>query len=141
MAGEGDDLPEGAFYMVGDLDSARTKGEAILACVLYRSHRDTQANMIIVSWRRTEQFEQFRDERSDTIMRGQKSLEVRSLAVTLLYFLHTLALQSLADVAVLCTLSSEWSEVLYIFSPGRIRDCDSLRLYSNLTVLKQMMQT
>jgi F-type H+-transporting ATPase subunit beta len=29
--GEGDDLPEGAFYMVGDFDSARAKGEKILA--------------------------------------------------------------------------------------------------------------
>ncbi|OJJ81714.1 F1F0 ATP synthase subunit beta [Aspergillus glaucus CBS 516.65] len=29
--GEGDDLPEGAFYMVGDLASARAKGEKILA--------------------------------------------------------------------------------------------------------------
>ncbi|KAG9970593.1 ATP synthase F1, beta subunit, partial [Aureobasidium melanogenum] len=27
MNGEADDLPEGAFYMVGDLDSARAKGE------------------------------------------------------------------------------------------------------------------
>ncbi|KAI0137152.1 ATP synthase beta chain mitochondrial precursor [Xylariales sp. AK1849] len=31
LAGEGDDLPEGAFYMVGDLASAREKGEKILA--------------------------------------------------------------------------------------------------------------
>ncbi|KAK3169968.1 atp2, beta subunit of the F1 sector of mitochondrial F1F0 ATP synthase [Lepraria neglecta] len=31
MNGEGDDLPEGAFYMVGDIDSARQKGEKILA--------------------------------------------------------------------------------------------------------------
>ena len=31
MEGEGDDLPEGAFYMVGDFASARTKGEKILA--------------------------------------------------------------------------------------------------------------
>jgi len=31
MAGEGDSLPEGAFYMVGDFDSARAKGEKILA--------------------------------------------------------------------------------------------------------------
>ncbi|KAG9829182.1 hypothetical protein KCU98_g9803, partial [Aureobasidium melanogenum] len=31
MNGEADDLPEGAFYMVGDLDSARAKGEKILA--------------------------------------------------------------------------------------------------------------
>ncbi|THV71200.1 ATP synthase F1, beta subunit, partial [Aureobasidium pullulans] len=31
MAGEADDLPEGAFYMVGDLESARAKGEKILA--------------------------------------------------------------------------------------------------------------
>ncbi|KAF2754960.1 alpha-glucan branching enzyme [Pseudovirgaria hyperparasitica] len=31
MNGEGDDLPEGAFYMVGDLASARAKGEKILA--------------------------------------------------------------------------------------------------------------
>ncbi|KAK5137037.1 atp2, beta subunit of the F1 sector of mitochondrial F1F0 ATP synthase [Meristemomyces frigidus] len=31
MNGEGDDLPEGAFYMVGDIDSARAKGEKILA--------------------------------------------------------------------------------------------------------------
>ncbi|KAK7552152.1 alpha-glucan branching enzyme [Phyllosticta citricarpa] len=31
LAGEGDDLPEGAFYMVGDLESARAKGEKILA--------------------------------------------------------------------------------------------------------------
>ncbi|KAI2611122.1 ATP synthase beta chain mitochondrial precursor [Hypoxylon fragiforme] len=31
LAGEGDDLPEGAFYMVGDLASARAKGEKILA--------------------------------------------------------------------------------------------------------------
>merc|ERR1712115_410274 len=29
--GEGDDLPEGAFYMVGDIESARAKGEKILA--------------------------------------------------------------------------------------------------------------
>lgn len=31
MEGEGDDLPEGAFYMVGDFASARAKGEKILA--------------------------------------------------------------------------------------------------------------
>ncbi|KAG9236137.1 alpha-glucan branching enzyme [Amylocarpus encephaloides] len=31
MSGEGDDLPEGAFYMVGDIDAARAKGEKILA--------------------------------------------------------------------------------------------------------------
>ncbi|CAO2648455.1 Nn.00g077220.m01.CDS01 [Neocucurbitaria sp. VM-36] len=31
LNGEGDDLPEGAFYMVGDLESARAKGEKILA--------------------------------------------------------------------------------------------------------------
>merc|ERR1711990_950805 len=31
MNGEGDDLPEGAFYMVGDFESARAKGEKILA--------------------------------------------------------------------------------------------------------------
>ncbi|TGO30237.1 hypothetical protein BPAE_0007g01190 [Botrytis paeoniae] len=31
MNGEGDDLPEGAFYMVGDFASARAKGEKILA--------------------------------------------------------------------------------------------------------------
>ncbi|KPI34349.1 ATP synthase subunit beta, mitochondrial [Cyphellophora attinorum] len=31
IGGEGDDLPEGAFYMVGDFDSARAKGEKILA--------------------------------------------------------------------------------------------------------------
>ncbi len=31
MSGEGDDLPEGAFYMVGDIESARVKGEKILA--------------------------------------------------------------------------------------------------------------
>ncbi|KAK1779396.1 hypothetical protein QBC45DRAFT_477772 [Copromyces sp. CBS 386.78] len=31
LAGEGDDLPEGAFYMVGDFASARAKGEKILA--------------------------------------------------------------------------------------------------------------
>lgn len=31
LAGEGDDMPEGAFYMVGDLASARQKGEKILA--------------------------------------------------------------------------------------------------------------
>ncbi|KAJ8119676.1 hypothetical protein ONZ43_g3428 [Nemania bipapillata] len=31
LAGEGDDLPEGAFYMVGDMASAREKGEKILA--------------------------------------------------------------------------------------------------------------
>jgi len=31
IAGECDDLPEGAFYMVGDVDSARQKGEKILA--------------------------------------------------------------------------------------------------------------
>lgn len=31
MDGEGDDLPEGAFYMVGDFESARAKGEKILA--------------------------------------------------------------------------------------------------------------
>jgi len=31
LTGEGDDLPEGAFYMVGDFASARAKGEKILA--------------------------------------------------------------------------------------------------------------
>merc|ERR1712137_1361017 len=31
LTGEGDDLPEGAFYMVGDMESARAKGEKILA--------------------------------------------------------------------------------------------------------------
>lgn len=31
MDGEGDDLPEGAFYMVGGFDEAREKGEKILA--------------------------------------------------------------------------------------------------------------
>ncbi|KAJ4344321.1 atp2, beta subunit of the F1 sector of mitochondrial F1F0 ATP synthase [Ascochyta clinopodiicola] len=31
LNGEGDDLPEGAFYMVGNLESARAKGEKILA--------------------------------------------------------------------------------------------------------------
>ncbi|KAF2146036.1 glycoside hydrolase family 13 protein [Aplosporella prunicola CBS 121167] len=31
LSGEGDDLPEGAFYMVGDIESARAKGEKILA--------------------------------------------------------------------------------------------------------------
>ncbi|KAK4043609.1 alpha-glucan branching enzyme [Parachaetomium inaequale] len=31
LAGEGDDLPEGAFYMVGDFASAREKGQKILA--------------------------------------------------------------------------------------------------------------
>jgi len=31
ISGEGDDLPEGAFYMVGDFESARAKGEKILA--------------------------------------------------------------------------------------------------------------
>ncbi|KAJ2897623.1 putative atp synthase subunit beta protein [Zalerion maritima] len=31
LSGEGDDLPEGAFYMVGDLASARAKGEKIMA--------------------------------------------------------------------------------------------------------------
>ncbi|TGJ87256.1 hypothetical protein E0Z10_g1549 [Xylaria hypoxylon] len=31
LAGEADDLPESAFYMVGDLASARAKGEKILA--------------------------------------------------------------------------------------------------------------
>ena len=31
IGGEGDDLPEGAFYMVGDFESARAKGEKILA--------------------------------------------------------------------------------------------------------------
>jgi len=31
MNGEGDDLPESAFYMVGNFDSARAKGEKILA--------------------------------------------------------------------------------------------------------------
>ncbi|KAJ4395556.1 atp2, beta subunit of the F1 sector of mitochondrial F1F0 ATP synthase [Didymella pomorum] len=31
LNGEGDDLPEGAFYMVGNLDAARAKGEKILA--------------------------------------------------------------------------------------------------------------
>ncbi|KAJ6781080.1 hypothetical protein PWT90_03061 [Aphanocladium album] len=31
LSGEGDSLPEGAFYMVGDLASARVKGEKILA--------------------------------------------------------------------------------------------------------------
>lgn len=31
MAGEGDNLPENAFYMVGDFESAQAKGEKILA--------------------------------------------------------------------------------------------------------------
>ena len=31
LNGEGDDLPEGAFYMVGNLEAARAKGEKILA--------------------------------------------------------------------------------------------------------------
>ncbi|KAJ5177592.1 uncharacterized protein N7500_000291 [Penicillium coprophilum] len=31
IAGEGDDLPEAAFYMVGDINAARAKGEKILA--------------------------------------------------------------------------------------------------------------
>ncbi|EKD16198.1 uncharacterized protein L3040_009563 [Drepanopeziza brunnea f. sp. 'multigermtubi'] len=31
MNGEGDDLPESSFYMVGDIDHARAKGEKILA--------------------------------------------------------------------------------------------------------------
>ncbi|KAL2350445.1 alpha-glucan branching enzyme [Cryomyces antarcticus] len=31
MNGEADDMPEGAFYMVGDIESARAKGEKILA--------------------------------------------------------------------------------------------------------------
>jgi len=31
IGGEGDDLPENAFYMVGDFQSARAKGEKILA--------------------------------------------------------------------------------------------------------------
>ncbi|KAJ5243070.1 uncharacterized protein N7469_001397 [Penicillium citrinum] len=31
IAGEADDLPESAFYMVGDIESARAKGEKILA--------------------------------------------------------------------------------------------------------------
>jgi F-type H+-transporting ATPase subunit beta len=31
MNGEADDLPEGAFYMVGNLASARAKGEKIMA--------------------------------------------------------------------------------------------------------------
>ncbi|KAK8094703.1 ATP synthase subunit beta [Apiospora hydei] len=31
LSGEGDDMPEGAFYMVGDFASAREKGEKILA--------------------------------------------------------------------------------------------------------------
>jgi F-type H+-transporting ATPase subunit beta len=31
MNGEGDDLPESSFYMVGDIDAARAKGEKILA--------------------------------------------------------------------------------------------------------------
>lgn len=31
MDGEGDDLPESAYYMVGGFDSARAKGEKILA--------------------------------------------------------------------------------------------------------------
>ena len=31
IAGEGDDLPEAAFYMVGDIESARAKGEKIMA--------------------------------------------------------------------------------------------------------------
>ena len=31
MNGDGDSLPEGAFYMVGDIDAARAKGEKILA--------------------------------------------------------------------------------------------------------------
>jgi F-type H+-transporting ATPase subunit beta len=31
MNGEADDLPEGAFYMVGDLEAARAKGEKIMA--------------------------------------------------------------------------------------------------------------
>lgn len=29
--GEGDNLPEGAFYMVGDFEAARAKGEKLLA--------------------------------------------------------------------------------------------------------------
>lgn len=32
--GEGDDLPESAFYMVGDIDAARAKGEKIIAELL-----------------------------------------------------------------------------------------------------------
>lgn len=31
LDGEGDDLPEGAFYMVGNFDTAKAKGEKILA--------------------------------------------------------------------------------------------------------------
>jgi len=31
LNGEADDLPESAFYMVGNLESARAKGEQILA--------------------------------------------------------------------------------------------------------------
>ena len=31
IAGDGDDLPEAAFYMVGDINAARAKGEKILA--------------------------------------------------------------------------------------------------------------
>ena len=31
LNGEGDDLPEAAFYMVGDLASAKEKGKAIIA--------------------------------------------------------------------------------------------------------------
>jgi len=31
MNGEGDDLPESAFYMTGSIDDARAKGEKILA--------------------------------------------------------------------------------------------------------------
>lgn len=31
MNGNADDLPEGAFYMVGNIESARAKGEKMLA--------------------------------------------------------------------------------------------------------------
>lgn len=31
MNGNADDLPEGAFYMVGSIESARAKGEKMLA--------------------------------------------------------------------------------------------------------------
>lgn len=47
MQGEGDDLPEGAFYMVGDFESARAKGEKV------RSTCDTKgniANLLDRSW-------------------------------------------------------------------------------------------
>jgi len=38
MNGEGDDLPEGAFYMVGDFESARAKGEKVRELPMLRNY-------------------------------------------------------------------------------------------------------